>query len=82
MPRKKRSVRSGPDLDGCLPSHSRSSRDGTLPDEIIRNSFAIGEDIHPAECLRNVQEMFQGKLDADVIHMVLTECEFNGTLVN
>ncbi|CAN8006586.1 unnamed protein product [Ixodes hexagonus] len=48
-----------------------------LPDGIIRNSFAIGEDIHPGECLRNLQEMFQGKLDADVIHMVLTECEFN-----
>lgn len=51
--------------------------DAILPDGIIRNTFAIGEDIHPAECLRNIQEMFQGKLDADVIHMVLVECEFN-----
>lgn len=51
--------------------------DSILPDGIIRNTFAIGEDIHPAECLRNIQEMFQGKLDADVIHMVLVECEYN-----
>ncbi|XP_064481786.1 uncharacterized protein LOC135394760 isoform X2 [Ornithodoros turicata] len=48
-----------------------------LPDNVIRNNFAIGEDVDPAECLKYLQEVFHGKLDPDVIHMVLTECEFN-----
>lgn len=83
MPRKKR-VMQRPAADSAAgtsglyrPDEFQQFSDAILPDGIIRNSFAIGEDIHPAECLRNIQEMFQGKLDADVIHMVLTECEFN-----
>lgn len=83
MPRKKRVIQrpaagSAAGTSGLYrPDEYQPLGDAILPDGIIRNSFAIGEDIHPAECLRNIQEMFQGKLDADVIHMVLTECEFN-----
>lgn len=83
MPRKKRMLqRSAADAAAGpsaleRPDSLQPFGDAILPDGIIRNTFAIGEDIHPAECLRNIQEMFQGKLDADVIHMVLVECEFN-----
>ncbi|XP_065309514.1 NEDD4-binding protein 2-like [Dermacentor albipictus] len=83
MPRKKRVLqRSAGDAAASTsglyrPDEFQALGDAIMPDGIIRNNFAIGEDIHPAECLRNIQEMFEGKLDADVIHMVLTECEFN-----
>ncbi|KAL1473692.1 hypothetical protein MTO96_021807 [Rhipicephalus appendiculatus] len=84
MPRKKRVLQQRSAGDGAAstsglyrPDEFQPIADDILPGGIIRNSFAIGEDIHPAECLRNIQEMFDGKLDADVIHMVLTECEFN-----
>lgn len=84
MPRKKRVLQQRSAADGAAstsglyrPDEFQPIGDDIQPDGIIRNNFAIGEDIHPAECLRNIQEMFDGKLDADVIHMVLTECEFN-----
>lgn len=84
MPRKKRVLQQRSAGDGAAstsglyrPDEFQPISDDILPGGIIRNNFAIGEDIHPAECLRNIQEMFEGKLDADVIHMVLTECEFN-----
>ncbi|CAN8012656.1 unnamed protein product [Ixodes pacificus] len=78
MPRKRRIPQKCPnEFDPQQRLDPSSAGGAILPDGIIRNSFAIGEDIHPGECLRNLQEMFQGKLDADVIHMVLTECEFN-----
>lgn len=84
MPRKKRVLQQRSAGDGAAstsglyrPDEFQPIGDDILTDGIIRNNFAIGEDIHPAECLRNIQEMFEGKLDADVIHMVLTECEFN-----
>uniref|UniRef100_A0A224Z533 Nedd4 binding protein 2 n=1 Tax=Rhipicephalus zambeziensis TaxID=60191 RepID=A0A224Z533_9ACAR len=84
MPRKKRVLQQRSAGDGAAstsglyrPDEFQPIGDDILPGGIIRNNFAIGEDIHPAECLRNIQEMFDGKLDADVIHMVLTECEFN-----
>ncbi|KAH8041637.1 hypothetical protein HPB51_017082 [Rhipicephalus microplus] len=84
MPRKKRVLQQRSAADGAAstsalyrPDELQPIGDDIQPDGIIRNNFAIGEDIHPAECLRNIQEMFDGKLDADVIHMVLTECEFN-----
>ncbi|XP_037506362.1 uncharacterized protein LOC119382640 isoform X2 [Rhipicephalus sanguineus] len=84
MPRKKRVLQQRSAGDGAAstsglyrPDEFQPISHDILPGGIIRNNFAIGEDIHPAECLRNIQEMFEGKLDADVIHMVLTECEFN-----
>lgn len=83
MPRKKR-VLQRPAGDAAAstsglyrPDEFQALGNAIMPDGIIRNNFAIGEDIHPAQCLRNIQEMFEGKLDADVIDMMLTECEFD-----
>ncbi|XP_013787290.1 NEDD4-binding protein 2-like, partial [Limulus polyphemus] len=44
---------------------------------VMQREFSVRDDVDPHASLKYLQEMFHEKLDADVVHMVLSECEFN-----
>lgn len=46
--------------------------------EVFRNSSAICDDTDPHQSLKYLNEIFQGKIEEDVISMIFSECAFNG----
>lgn len=89
MPRNKgsRSKGSRPSLvaarDSPTGSTTRSetpNSDGGANCDVIKNACASSDELPPMDSLRNLQEMFSGQLEPDVVHMIFSECEYNGNL--
>lgn len=80
MPRKKSKNRlNGPQKSGELDVRTDASL-AASSDTVITN---LAADHHLADQnkLKLLQEMFDQKLDPDVVQMVFQECNFNGLLI-
>ena len=63
---------------------SRSKQNRTQspsPDRAINSRHLVKENENHDEVFSSVQEMFAGQIEADVIHLVLTESDWNGVFI-
>lgn len=49
------------------------------PDTVITN-LAASDDVSPLDKLTSLQDMFRGRVEPDVVHIVFQESGFNGIL--
>ena len=80
MPRKKSKNRyNGPQKSGELDLRTDASL-AASSDTVITN-LAADDNLADQNKLKLLQEMFDQRLDPDVVQMVFQECNFNGLLI-
>ena len=71
MPRKKKNGSNGLNMEKCDVDHPESNREQ-------KYGTPHFEEGNKDRVFQELQQMFSGKLDGDVVHMILDECEWKG----
>jgi hypothetical protein len=50
----------------------------SMRDTVITNLCATDDNVSPLDKLKVLQEMFNDRIEADVVHDVFQECSYNG----
>ena len=82
MPRKKSKNRlNGPQKSGELDVRTDASLAAASSSDTVITNLAADDSLANQNKLKLLQEMFDQKLDPDVVQMVFQECNFNGLLI-